>query len=139
MSRIPVVALCLAMIASVPGNLAAQQTVSIRITDQTTVSEHVLDPQGHPVATRDKAYPSQLSGTVVDTSGAVIAGATVQVRSANGTVQERPSRTGTAPSLFLDSRQAIIDSWYRIPVLKPRKSLSPLGPPGRRPRCASLW
>ncbi len=87
MSRIPVVALCLAMIASVPGNLAAQQTVSIRITDQTTVSEHVLDPQGHPVATRDKAYPSQLSGTVVDTSGAVIAGATVQVRSANGTVQ----------------------------------------------------
>ena len=40
-----------------------------------------------PVATSDKAYPPQLSGTVVDTSGAVIAGATVQVRSANGTVQ----------------------------------------------------
>ncbi len=47
----------------------------------------MLDPQGHPVATSDKAYPPQLSGTVVDTSGAVIAGATVQVRSANGTVQ----------------------------------------------------
>ena len=30
---------------------------------------------------------TQLSGTIVDTSGAVIAGATVQVRSANGTVQ----------------------------------------------------
>ena len=30
---------------------------------------------------------TQLSGTVVDSSGAVIAGATVQVRSANGTVQ----------------------------------------------------
>ena len=30
---------------------------------------------------------TQLSGTVADTSGAVIAGATVQVRSANGTVQ----------------------------------------------------
>jgi hypothetical protein len=40
-----------------------------------------------PVATSDKAYPPQLSGTVVDTSGAVIAGAIVQVRSANGTVQ----------------------------------------------------
>ena len=40
-----------------------------------------------PVATSDKTYPPQLSGTVVDTSGAVIAGATVQVRSANGTVQ----------------------------------------------------
>ena len=33
------------------------------------------------------AKPPQLSGTVVDTSGAVIAGATVQVRSASGTVQ----------------------------------------------------
>jgi outer membrane receptor protein involved in Fe transport len=31
--------------------------------------------------------PLQLSGTVVDTTGAVIAGATVQVRSANGAVQ----------------------------------------------------
>jgi hypothetical protein len=41
-----------------------------------------------PVATRDKAYPPQLSGTVVDPSGAVIAGATVQVRSANGTIQK---------------------------------------------------
>jgi hypothetical protein len=40
-----------------------------------------------PVAADDKPYPPQLSGTVVDTSGAVIAGATVLVRSANGTVQ----------------------------------------------------
>ncbi len=41
-----------------------------------------------PVATSDKTYPPQLSGTVVDPSGGVIAGATVQVRSANGTVQK---------------------------------------------------
>jgi hypothetical protein len=54
LSRIPVVVLSIAMIASVPGSLSAQQAVSIRITDQT---------------------------------GAVIAGATVQVRSAEGTVQ----------------------------------------------------
>jgi len=40
-----------------------------------------------PVATSDQTYASQLSGMVVDPSGAVIAGATVQVRSANGTVQ----------------------------------------------------
>ncbi len=33
------------------------------------------------------AQPPQLSGTIVDTSGSVIAGATVQVLSANGTVQ----------------------------------------------------
>ncbi|MGA9585912.1 MAG: carboxypeptidase-like regulatory domain-containing protein, partial [Terracidiphilus sp.] len=50
-----------------------------------------------PVATRDKAYSSQLSGTVVDTSGAVIAGATVQVRSADGSVQSstRSDRDGS--------------------------------------------
>ena len=41
-----------------------------------------------PVATGDKAHPTQLSGIVVDTSGAVITGATVQVLSADGTVQE---------------------------------------------------
>jgi outer membrane receptor protein involved in Fe transport len=40
-----------------------------------------------PPATSDEVHPLQLSGTVVDTSGAVIAGATVQVRSADGTVQ----------------------------------------------------
>jgi hypothetical protein len=40
-----------------------------------------------PVATGDKAYPTQLSGIVVDPSGAVIAGATVQIRNENGTVQ----------------------------------------------------
>ncbi len=41
-----------------------------------------------PVVTSDKAHPPQLSGTVVDTSGAVIAGATVMVRSATGTVEK---------------------------------------------------
>ena len=40
-----------------------------------------------PVVAKDKTYPPQLSGTVVDSSAAVIAGATVQVLSANGTVQ----------------------------------------------------
>ena len=40
-----------------------------------------------PIATSDKAY-SQLSGTVVDASGALIAGATVQVRNANDSVQK---------------------------------------------------
>jgi hypothetical protein len=39
------------------------------------------------VATGDKAYRPQLSGTVVDASGAVIAGAIVQVRGADGAVQ----------------------------------------------------
>src|SRR5271156_2333486 len=48
----------------------------------------VIAQEKTPVATSDKTYPPQLSGTVVDTSGAVIAGATVQVRSANGTIQK---------------------------------------------------
>jgi hypothetical protein len=39
------------------------------------------------VATSDKTYSPQVSGSVLDTSGAVITGATVQVRSATGTVQ----------------------------------------------------
>jgi hypothetical protein len=43
--------------------------------------------QKTPVATTDKAYPPQLSGVVVDTSGALIAGATLLVRRANGPVQ----------------------------------------------------
>jgi hypothetical protein len=54
---------------------------------QSASSGHVLDPQGHALATSEKAHSPQLSGTVVDTSGATIAGATVQVRSANGAVQ----------------------------------------------------
>ena len=50
-----------------------------------------------PVATSDKTYPPQLSGTVVDTSGAAIAGATVEARSANGALQRttRSDRNGS--------------------------------------------
>ena len=40
-----------------------------------------------PTIAQDKVYPLQLLGTVVDTSGAVIAGATVQVRSATDALQ----------------------------------------------------
>jgi len=61
---------------------------SLLTAQQSALSGDALDPQVHRVVTRDKAYPSQLSGTVVDASGAVIAGATVQIRSANGTVQK---------------------------------------------------
>ncbi len=66
---------------------AAAQSLPIR-GGVARVPGAVLDPQAHPAATRDKAYPPQLSGTVVDTSGAVIAGARVQVQSADGTVQK---------------------------------------------------
>ena len=73
------------------------------------------NPQGHPVATSDKAYPPQLSGTVVDTSGAVIAGATVQVRSANGTVQ-RTTQSDRNGSFIISGLAA---GNYRLVVSNP--------------------
>jgi hypothetical protein len=48
---------------------------------------------------------TQLSGTVVDTSGAVIAGAAVRVRSANGTVQTT-TRSDTAGSFIISGLPA---------------------------------
>jgi hypothetical protein len=47
----------------------------------------VASQEKAPVNISDEAYPPELSGTVADTSGAAIAGATVQVRSSNGTIQ----------------------------------------------------
>ena len=65
----------------------------------------VLDPQGHPAATSDKAYSTQLSGTVVDTSGAVIAGASVQAQNTSGTVQ-KTTRSETNGSFVLSGLAA---------------------------------
>src|SRR5208283_5062792 len=79
------------------------------------VSGRVLGPQVHPVAASDKANPPQLSGTVVDTSGAVIAGATVQVRGANGTVQ-RTAQPGANGSFILSGLAA---GNYRLVVSNP--------------------
>jgi len=81
------------------GVLAAAQTVSLR------VAGTVFDPRGSLVATNDKAYPPQLSGTVVDTSGAVIAGAIVQVINADGTVQ-RTTRSDRSGSFILSGLAA---------------------------------
>ncbi|MGA6984917.1 MAG: TonB-dependent receptor [Terriglobales bacterium] len=68
-----------------------------------------------PVATSDKAYPPQLSATVVDKSGAVIAGATVQVRSAKGTVQIT-TQSNASGSFGISGLSA---GSYRIVVSKP--------------------
>jgi hypothetical protein len=62
-------------------------TPCLLVAQEISFTGRIADPQVHPVDPSDKAYPPQLTGTVVDTSGAVIAGATVQVRNANGTVQ----------------------------------------------------
>jgi hypothetical protein len=67
------------------------------------------------LATSDKAYPAQLSGTVVDTSGAVIAAATVQVRSENGTVQ-RTTQSDRYGSFIISGLAA---GNYRVVVSSP--------------------
>src|SRR5208283_644491 len=80
------------------------------------LSALVAAQQKTPVATSDTDYPPQLSGTVVDTSGAVIAGATVQVQSANGTVQK--TTLSDANGSFILSALAAGD--YRLVVSNPR-------------------
>ena len=56
----------------------------------------------------------KLSGTVVDTSGAVIAGATVQIRSANGSVETRQSDTNGYFNI-----SGLPPGSYRLVVSKP--------------------
>ena len=66
----------------------------------------------HPM--RDKVDRPQVTGTVVDTSGAMIAGATVQVRSANGTVLTTQSdRNGSFTISGLPAGN------YRLVISKP--------------------
>ena len=60
----------------------------------------------------DQASPPQLSGTVVDTSGAVIAGAAVEVRSADGAI-ERMTRSDKNGSFVLSGMPA---GHYRLVV-----------------------
>jgi hypothetical protein len=67
---------------------------------QSAIDGRMLEPQGHPAVTGDKALPFQLSGTVTDASGAVIAGATVQIGSANGTPQ-RTAQSDRSGSFIL--------------------------------------
>ena len=90
----------------------------------------VLDAQRHLVATSDKAHLSQLSGTVVDTSGAVIAGAAVQVRSTDGSVQ-RTTHSDRNGSFILSGLAA---GNYRLVVSNPgfetKEIIVTIGPTG---------
>ena len=70
------------------------------------------DLQDRPSAGRDAAYEARLSGTVVDTSGAAIAGATVMVRSADAAIQ-RKTRSDDTGSFTLSGLPA---GDYRIVV-----------------------
>src|SRR5579862_8613957 len=58
------------------------------LADDASLAGPLTDPQGKPVLfARLASKPPQVSGTVVDTSGALIAGATVQILNANGILQ----------------------------------------------------
>ena len=75
----------------------------------------VLDPAGQPATTSDKANPIKLSGTVVDTSGAVIVGAGLQVRNADGTAQ----RTTQSDRNGSFSISGLPVGFYRLVVSNP--------------------
>jgi hypothetical protein len=103
------------------------------------VAGTVLDPQGRPVATSDKAFTSQLSGTVVDTSGAVIAGATLQLHSANGSAKRRAQSETNGSFIF----SGLAAGNYRLVVSNPgfetKEVLVNLGNTGAPvPLCISL-
>jgi len=66
-------------------------------------------------ATGGRAYPLQLSGTVVDASGAVIPGAALQLLSANAAVQIT-AQSGTNGSFLLSGLAA---GFYRLVVSNP--------------------
>jgi len=73
-----------------------------------------FDPQDRPSAAGDQASLTALSGTIQDTSGAVIAAATVQVQSANGNVQ-RTTQTDENGSFILSG---LVAGNYRLVVSK---------------------
>jgi protocatechuate 3,4-dioxygenase beta subunit len=92
-----------------------------------------------PVATSDEVYPRQLSGTVVDASGAVIAGATVEIRNADGTF-ERTTQSDRSGSFVVSGlRAGDYRLSYPIPALKSKKYPSPYEPPRLLACCVSLW
>ncbi|HUV69433.1 MAG TPA: TonB-dependent receptor, partial [Terracidiphilus sp.] len=72
----------------------------------------IAQQENTPVATSDKDYPLQLSGTVVDTSGAVIAGASVRILNADG-IEQRTTQSNTNGSFTFSGLPA---GRYRLVV-----------------------
>ncbi len=72
--------------------------------------------QNQQVTASDQGHPPHLSGTVVDPSGAVIAGATVQVQSADGTTVERLTESDSNGSFSI---VGLSPGNYRLVVSSP--------------------
>jgi outer membrane cobalamin receptor len=95
----------------------SMQTLSAREGDKRVVSGTVVNEKSEVVVGNfQQTLPPQLSGTVVDTSGATISGATVQVLSANGTVQ-LTTRSDTSGSFLISG---LSPGDYRLVVSNPR-------------------
>ncbi len=90
----------------VPALLAAQDNA---------VSSRIPEPQERPHVTSEAAIQLRLTGTVVDTSGAVIAGAIVQVRTANGSAHR--TTQSDKDGFFVVSGLAVGN--YRLVVSNP--------------------
>ncbi len=88
---------------------------SLLSAQQSATSGQVPDPQGRPVAASDKAYPFQLSGTVVDTTGAVIAGADVHLLIANRSVLRTVHSDRNGAFLFT----GLMAGNYRLVAMNP--------------------
>lgn len=73
------------------------------------------DAQNGTVAAGDRAYRPELSGTVVDASGAVIAGATVEIRGADGSAQGMTQSDGNGTFMF----SGLAAGHYRLVVFHP--------------------
>jgi len=84
-------------------------------TQQSPISGPAFDSMGRLPATSDEAHPPQLSGTVVDPSGAVIEGATVLIRNSDGAVQET-TQSGANGSFSISGLSA---GDYRLVVSSP--------------------
>ena len=89
----------------------------LRAENRGHVDSQVAEPRGKTAAgPSDPAHLTRLLGTVADPSGAVIAGATVQVRSANGNLQKTVQ--SDANGTFVISGLAA--GTYRLVVSSPR-------------------
>ncbi|HVM92924.1 MAG TPA: TonB-dependent receptor [Terriglobales bacterium] len=105
----PPLRLCLALLCFTSLSALQAQTADV----SRLVGESLQD-NASP-ATGEKPNSSSLSGTVVDSSGAVIAGATVLIRSANGALQ-RTARSDSNGSFTISGLSA---GNYRLVISSP--------------------
>ena len=88
---------------------------------QSAIGQQASDPPVSPPATRERASSSQVSGVIIDTSGALIAGVGVMLRSADGSVQRTTQSDAnglfTIPGLSAGSYRLVLSH----PAFEPKE------------------